>query len=1146
MQKSIITRALIVLFVVVACVLAVNPPREKLRLGKDLAGGVSLVYTVQIDDEQNPGEVIARTIDVLKQRVDPNGLLEVSMVAQGRDRIEITMPMPSAEVKELRKAFDDEVAKLGKSALTESRLERDIRLPAAERAKAFETMAAGSTKRAELLAATAASYDDWMTKKAAYDAATDPVAKAALVEPVATASIAYEAARTAVLRTVLSTTEVLDVVNASIKRRQIIDGSKLVEIPSPREVAEKNLLEDHPDSKDDIERVIATYERYAAKRKTLDDPNDLIRLMKGAGVLTFRIAAEPGEHPQEAKLREQLRERGPRNVESSDAMWFRINQIEQWVDNKAGADFLFASPENAAIYFRTQRGLVAEAYQGDYYVLLWSIPGKQLVPIDGDKWAVSGARQGVDQLGQPSIDFSMDARGAVLLGALTEQNVGKKMAVLLDDQLYTAPVLRDSISAQGTITGKFDMAEVEYVVRVLAGGSLQSRVSPVPISVNTQAPELGSENLRMGLRAGIYSLIMCAVFLSVYYFFCGFIATAALGINLVLLVGAMSLNKAPFTLPGIAGVILSIAMAVDANVLVFERMREEIIGGADLRKAVRLGYEKAMSAIVDGNLTNLIVCFVLGLPAIGTPEVRGFAITMGIGVITTLFSQLVVTKLIFDIGTEKFGWRKTSMLPLAVPAVARMFMLNVNWLSYRKLFYAVFVGLTVLSTAVIISRGSKMLGTEFLGGTAITIKTKADANGQAVLLDRSEVLDRVRAIAESNPELADLRNADVLVVNPEAGGTKSNTFTVKTLGKDTQGITDAISRAFEDVMDERAPVNFRGSDASDAGRAPVYAITGPRLGANIDKPSVMNQVPDYVGGVAIVLEGIDPPVSAKQIEERLAENRGKTEYSDTVGRQTSVLVIEGTEDAATSAVVLVRDPEVSFFGNESWNTLVRDREWQLAVDSLTKQSTFMNVQSFSGAIARSFTGQAISSILLSTLLIIVYVWVRFNSIRFSFAAIVPTLLDCYIVVGLIALAEIIFDTSPAFASSLGILPFKIDLTTVASILTILGYSINDKIVVLDRIRENRGKLKHVTADMINLSVNQTFSRTLMTGTTTILSTVILYIFGGEAVRAFAYALGLGVIIGTISSIALGAPLVWSRAEEAAAEDTNMDVEPTTA
>ncbi len=1133
MQKSIITRALIVLLVVVVCALAVYPPREKLRLGKDLAGGVSLVYTVQIDDEQNPGEVIARTIDVLKQRVDPNGLLEVSMVAQGRDRIEITMPLPSAEVKALRREFDDEVAKLGRSALTESRLERDIRLPGPERTTAFATMAAGSAKRAELLTSAADTYDDWMAKQAAYDATTDAPAKSALVGPVATASIAYETARAAVLRTVLDPSEVLDVVGASTKRRQIIDGSKLLEIPSPREVAEKQLLESHPDSAADIGRLLAKYEAYAAKRNTLDDPNDLIKMMKGAGVLTFRIAANVGEHPEEAKLREQMKDRGPRNVESSDARWFRINQIESWVDSKAEADQLFDRPENAAAFFG-QRGFVAEAYQGDYYLLLWAIPGKQLVPVEGDSWAVSGARQGQDELGKPSINFSMDPRGAVLLGALTQNNVGNKMAVLLDDQIYTAPNLRDSISSQGTITGDFDTAEIEYVVRVLAGGSLQAKVSPVPISVNTQAPDLGLDNLRSGMRAGVYSLIMCATFLTIYYFFAGVIATVALAVNLLLLVGAMSLNKAAFTLPGIAGVILSIAMAVDANVLVFERMREEINGGADLRKAVRLGYRKALSAIVDGNLTNLIVCFVLGLPFIGTPEVRGFAITMGIGVITTLFSQLVVTKLIFDTGIEFFGWRRITMLPLAVPFVQRLFTVNVNWLKYRYIFFAIFAGLIVLSTAVIINRGSEMLGTEFRGGTAITIKTKTGPDGTPLLLDRSEVVTRVRGIADVSPALADLRNADVLVVNPDAGGTRSGTFTIKTLGKDTRAISDGISRAFEDVMADRAPIEFRGSDAVDAARAPVYPITSARLGAVIDKPGVMNQVPEFVGGVAIVLERIDPPASAAQLKERMQLTRGTTEYSDAAARTTEVVVIEGTEEAARTAVVLVRDPEVSFFGNESWNRVVRDREWEIAVDSLTKQSTFLNVQSFSGAIARTFTGQAIASILFSTLLIIVYVWVRFNSIRFSIAAIVPTLMDCYIVVGLIALAEVLYDVVPGAARTLGLLPFKIDLTTVASILAILGYSINDKIVVLDRIRENRGKLKVVTAEIINTSVNQTFSRTLMTGTTTILATLILYVVGGEAVRSFAFSLGLGVIIGTISSIALGAPLVWTK-EAAAAE-----------
>jgi preprotein translocase SecF subunit len=159
------------------------------------------------------------------------------------------------------------------------------------------------------------------------------------------------------------------------------------------------------------------------------------------------------------------------------------------------------------------------------------------------------------------------------------------------------------------------------------------------------------------------------------------------------------------------------------------------------------------------------------------------------------------------------------------------------------------------------------------------------------------------------------------------------------------------------------------------------------------------------------------------------------------------------------------------------------------------------------------------------MLIVIFIWVRFNSIRFSIAAIVPTLMDCLIAVGLIAAAEIIYDRLPFLANALGMVPFKIDLTVVASVLTVLGYSINDKIVLLDRIRENRGKAKRVTREMVNDSVNQCISRTLLTGTTTILSTIVLYTVGGDALKPFAYSLGLGIVVGTLSSIMLAAPMV---------------------
>jgi SecD/SecF fusion protein len=1142
MQKSIFTRLALILVVTFACAYFAWPPEKKLRLGKDLAGGVSLVYSVSMENEPDPAGVISQMIKVLKERIDPDGLMEISIVAQGRDRIEITMPLPTAKVKKLKAEFDAVLSEMGRSEVTEARLDRELAKGADERAKAMEALAGGNSTRLSLLNELAKSYDAWTGLQTAYAAipSENTEARRAMVGEVASAAISFENARQSVLATVVAPDEIRDVVTASTKTRSVRDGRKTIELPSRRELAEKHLRENHPDSAAEIDRALKLYAAYAADRKTLDDPNDLVRMLQGAGVLSFRIAARPGELAEETELRSQLQERGPRNVESRVARWFRVNQIEAWVDTKQASDFLFAAPENAGPFF-AQRNLVGASFQGDYYVLCFVGPGKELIPTEGDPWRVSSAGQTQDEYGRGAIRFEMDPRGGAKLGELTRANVGREMAVLLDDQVYTAPTLQEAISSGGRITGKFDQAEIDYIVRVLGGGALQAKLSKTPISVNNQAPELGKDNLDAGLRAGLYSFAMCAVFLSIYYFWCGIGATLALAVNLVLIVGAMAANHAAFTLPGIAGVILSIAMAVDANVLVFERMREEMLQGCDLRKAVRLGYEKAMSAIVDGNLTNLIVCLVLGF--IGTVEIRGFAITMGIGVVTTLFSQLVITKWIFDVGVEYFGWRKAPMLPLAVPAVQRAFELKIDWMGLRKVFLVGFVLLLVGAFAVVFSRGSKMLDTEFLGGSSITIKLKNDESGKPVKLSRQQVEERLDQLAdEQKASLGELRTANILVVNPDADGFTSDTFTIKTLVTDTKSLNAGISAKFADLMDVQVPLAFKSSDTGDASRAPVYPIVNARLGANIDRANLSQTVNDFVGGAAIVLENIRPAVSTTSIKARLDNTRAQSEFNSTIGRPMQVIPLEGTDEAATAAVILVRDPDVSFFGGSNWNSVVRDREWRLVQSALTNQSQFLNVQSFSPAVARTFVAEAIGSLVIAIVLIIVYVWVRFNSIRYSLAAIVPTLLDCVAVTGLIAVAEIICDTSPKLAGSLNLLPFKLDLTAIASLLTILGYSINDKIVVLDRIRENRGKLTFATRQVINDSINQTMSRTLMTGTTTILSTLILYLIGGEAVRSFAYTLGLGVVIGTFSSIVLGAPMVWAGDKE---ESEGASAEPAT-
>jgi len=1172
-MRNIARNGILTLFLIFIAAWAVMPhdwlpagfPRiGKVSKGKDLAGGVSLVYAVDV----RPGEqrdVIPRVIDVLKDRIDPTGQLEIGIVQQGNDRIEITMPLPTERVKRLRQNVEDILAELERGWVSPDEFERILRLPADERDAAIARMSGDDQTRRALIAAAAEAHDAAAAARAAYDAQRDRVAAAQaqldemlalppeqqnqpvidllrqalaeeerkLDEPAAraaSANIAYAQAREKVLSATISPAEVRRALRLSDRPVSLRDrrSNKFVQLPSPRERALTRLKESHPAAAPIIDRAVAAWETYERERSTLDDPADLKRILQGAGVLHFRITANPGELPDEMQLRERLREVGPRNAGSEQVAWYKINKIDNWYNDVAELEAL---SQNPVAYF-AGRGYVVEEWDGEYWMLAYRAPGMQLTEQEGD-WSLASAFQGVDELGRPAINFTMDTLGAQRLGRLTERNVGRQMAILLDDEVYTAPNLRSRIANSGQITGSFSPEEIRYIVRVLSAGSLQAKLSPEPISESILAPELGQENLNKALQAGVFCFLLCAAFLAGYYFRLGLIAVVGLVVNALLLVGAMSLQHAPFSVPGIAGVILAFAMAVDANVLIYERMREEMLAGADLRTAVRLGYQKALSAIVDGNLTNLIVAAVLGL--VGTQEIKGFAIAMSVGVLTTLFSQLVVTRLLFDIFIEKFGWRRASMLPIAVPAVQRAFTLNVDWLAKRGFFYAVSTLVVVLGLVMVAVRGKDMLDNEFLGGTAVTIQLKADdGTGKPVKLPRSEVERRIREVAESRrgTAIAELAKADVIAVNPDPNNIDSNQFTIKTVVADAETVKDAVIEALGDAIDSQPQLQFAGADAERPIDAPVFPILGPALGDSIDRPQIRNDVSAFIGGAAILLEDLQPRPTLASLEARLAQVRGQPDFADTAGRRTSIVIIDGVPEAVRTAVVLVRDPNVSYFADEfRWASSLRDREWNLLTSALSQRTTLASVQSFSPAIARTFAAQAMVAIVLSVLLVVIYVWVRFNSLRFSIAAIVATGHDVLAAVGLIALAEIVFDAAPGFSRAVGLLPFTIDLQMVAALLTVLGYSINDKIVILDRIRENRGKLPYATRDLINLSINQTLSRTIMTGTTTILSTLVLYLIGGEGIRGFAYALGLGIIIGTYSSVALGAPLVWSKKVE---------------
>lgn len=1150
-MRYLLRNSILVLILLVFFVWQTIPPEQKLRLGKDLRGGTTLIYSVQMAPSDDPGEVMDKVIQVLKERVDPTGVLEIQMVAQGRDRLEITMPLPGPKVVELRKLLDETLAVFAAYEIDAGTFERIMRMgDTPDRLAEIQRVSAGIETKLELMLEAAEAYDEAERNRAALTLAettgnVEDDMLDDLARQVALGERVYEEARAAVLAMSITPEEVRRALEQSTTQRRILDEieEEMVDLPSPREQALSRLRAEHPELSDQLDAAIGAYDTYSANRTSLDDPSDLQRLLAGAGVLTFRITIDPegagsdNVHPDERELRERLRENGPRNAGTRDARWFKVNDPYNVLNlqSKQLADAFFADPTGVG----RQRGFVLEEYQGEYWMLAWDARGMRLTPAEG-QWALARAYRGQDQIGRPAINFEMDARGARLLGELTGANIQNQMAVLLDDQVYTAPNLRGRISSNGQIEGEFSAAELDYVIRVMTAGSLQAKLSPEPLSINTIAPELGLDNLEAGMWAGIAALIIVSVFMLMYYFSYGLVAVLSLLCNAALILGTMSLARAAFTLPGIAGVILTFGMAVDANVLIYERVREELRKGQELRVAVRLGYQKALSSIVDGNVTNLIVCFVLAYT--GTQEVKGFATTLGIGVASTLFSALVISRILISVLVDvvKVPPKGMKMLPMAIPFLERALEPRVNWMSFRYVAVAISAVFITIGVAMVATRGEKMLDTEFRGGTQVTLQFKNDDAtpdpDDKLTMTRAEVEERVQAIGEGVDALSPLlplRTAEIIPVDPADDGVTSDRFAIKTYATEATLVKDELVQAFADVLDQKPPLTFEGLEYA---RQPDFAPVYPVLSGSLDEAlpaggDYQNDVSRYIGGLVVMLRDIEPAVSEASLLERIELLRGKQDFSDTLGRQRELIVLEGTPERVEAAALVVMDEGLTFFDNEqAWRADVADREWELVVESLSKTTALASEQTFSSVIADTFKAQAVVAVALSFLLILIYIWVRFGSVRYSMAAILCLCHDVTIAIGLIAMAEILYDAHmfEGLTQALLIEPFKIDLNLVAAFLTIVGYSLNDTIVIMDRIRENRGKLPYASRDVINDSINQTISRTVITSGTTFLAVLILYVFGGPGVRAFSYALLIGVVVGTYSSIAVAAPLVWSR------------------
>ena len=612
-------------------------------------------------------------------------------------------------------------------------------------------------------------------------------------------------------------------------------------------------------------------------------------------------------------------------------------------------------------------------------------------PLEGD--VVTFAKDEFDQHGRPQVSMTMNSEGAREWAALTKANAGKAIAIVLDGVVYSAPNVKGEITGgQSVISGNFTIEDTKDLANTLKSGRM-----PAPAKIVQEevvGPTLGAQSIQQGLISFAIAFVLLMLYMVVMYnFIPGMMANLALIANLFFTLGVLASFQSALTMPGIAGIVLTLGTAVDANVLIYERIKEELKLGKGMKVALKEGYGNAFSAIFDSNLTSLITGVILLVT--GTGPIRGFATTWIIGLVISFFTAVFLTRIVFENRVSKDKWLNQTF----TTGFSKNFMQgkNYHFLSMYKTTFTVW-GVAVLVCIVSFAVRGLSRSIDFTGG-----------RNYVVTLNKPTHVEDVRKV---------MTGAFVNTVGENAG--KPATTTVIALG--TDGKTVRISTNY----------NIDSNNPAEDDKAETILYNALKKGGFVSQASVVNfKNPDIREGGSIIQ-------SAK------------------VGP----------------------------------------------------------------SIAKNITYNAIMSVLLAIFFIFLYILLRFRNIGFSVGSIVGLVLDTTIVIG-------------CFSLCYGWIGFslEIDQTFIGAILTVIGYDINDTVVVYDRIRENLGKHKHNLAKadiqkIFNDSINQTLSRTINTSVSTLIVLVSIFVLGGESIRSFSFAMIIGIIIGTLSSIFIASPVAY--------------------
>jgi SecD/SecF fusion protein len=618
------------------------------------------------------------------------------------------------------------------------------------------------------------------------------------------------------------------------------------------------------------------------------------------------------------------------------------------------------------------------------YAIQTSRAGNEPI-LDGS--VIRTAKADLDQLGANMVTMDMNSEGAKIWCDITGDNVGNYIGILVDNGVVSAPVINGKICGGNTqISGGFRLDEAQDLASMLGIGKLPARAEIVEEEI--VGPTLGKENIRTGLASLLFGFLIVVAFMMLYYSGAGVVAVGVLFANIFLIIGVLASLGATLTLPGIAGLVLTVGMAVDANVIIYERIREELLKGKVLRQAISDGYKYSISSILDANVTTLLTAIVLSL--VGSGPVKGFAVILIIGILTSLFTAVLVARVVIE---TYLGKKKDRTLSFSTPLSREKFKnINIDIIGHRKKAYAVTGAIILAGLASIFIQGFE-LGVDFKGGREYKVQFAESVNvGQ---------------------------------------------------------IKDALDDAA--IFDGGTIVKSFGSD---------------------DKVKITTS--HMVGQPGLEVDNL--------VEQKL------------------------------------------YNGLKPFIAELKTVESDSAAFASFKTNNLMSSTEINPIISKDFKRSSIWATILSLSAIFLYILIRFSTynrggrakVEYAISAVLTTAHDALFVLAIFSLFR-------------NILPFslEIDQAFIAALLTVIGYSLNDTVIIFDRIREYLGLYpKKDRGEIINQAVNDTLSRTIITSLTTLFVVAILFVFGGSVIKGFSFALLIGILVGTFSSIFIATPLMY--------------------